>query len=414
MNNGRLTVISADCHAGAEFMTDYREYLDPAFRDDFADFCVAVDAFDARHGVGLTAGGAVATEQNGLWDAKIRTQCLDADGVAAEVIYAQGSVPFGLYPAVGGGERLDYVVTPRQAAAGCRAYNRWLADLCAQDRRRHMGIAQISLRDVHAAVEEVENAARLGLRGGVFLPPLSSQTEIPFFNDPVYEPLWSACAANHMALNMHGGSGLAYNNGPGSSEINLAEVDWFSHRGLSHLIFGGVFERHPNLHLAITEQRTHWLQPLLAEFDSIDAFAKKNRYRNGGGLPRKPSEYFLANCFIGASFLSKLECDARGDIGAKCFMWGSDYPHNEGAWPHTGEALRYTFGSGVPASEMKSMLGGNAIRCYYLDANELRPVAERIGPTEGDIRVPIDLLPGEAPGEAYNRSWAFRRHGPWH
>jgi predicted TIM-barrel fold metal-dependent hydrolase len=414
MNSEALTIISADCHAGAEHMVGYRTHLDPAYRNDFEDYCSAIQAFDSAYGEGFTAGGATSAGEEGLWDAEVRTHCLDADGVAAEVIHAQGSVPFGQYPAVGGGRRLNYTATAAQLAAGCRAYNRWLAELCAHDTRRHLGIARVPLPDVGAAVKEVEYAASLGLRGGIALPPLSSQTAIPFFNDPIYEPLWSACEAHGMVLNMHGGSGLAYNEGPGSSQINLAEVDWFSHRGLSHLIFGGVFERHANLHLAITEQRTHWLQPLLKEFDSIHEFTNRHRFGNGGGLPKKPSEYFLSNCFIGASFMSRLECEARGEIGAACFMWGSDYPHNEGAWPYTGEALRYTFGDGVPTGEVAAMLGGNAMRCYYLDATELHFVAKRIGPTLAEMNVPIEVLPGEAPGDAPNRSWAFRRNGPWH
>ncbi len=38
----RYTVISADCHAGASHAT-YREYLDPAFHEDF-------DAWRQSHG----------------------------------------------------------------------------------------------------------------------------------------------------------------------------------------------------------------------------------------------------------------------------------------------------------------------------------------------------------------------------
>jgi hypothetical protein len=95
-------------------------------------------------------------------------------------------------------------------------------------------------------------------------------------------------------------------------------------------------------------------------------------------------------------------------------MWGSDYPHNEGAWPYTLTALRYTFGEGASAADIKAMLGGNAARCYHIDLTDLAPVAGKIGPTESDLRVPVDRLPGEAPGEAPVRSWAFRRHGAWH
>lgn len=412
MAQERLTIISADCHAGPARMADYADYLDPEFRADYADYCALIDAYDAEFGAGLTGGGATSTGEDGLWDPAIRTRELDGDGVAAEVIYAQGSVAFATYPAVGGGRKMDFEATPAQLAAGCRAYNRWLAELCSADPRRHLGIARIPLPDVEAAVAEVEHAASLGLRGGVHLPPVTSAQALPYFNDPMYEPLWAACAANRMTLNMHGGANLVYGNGPECFPLTLAEVDWLSHRGLSHLIFSGVFERHPDLHLAMTEQRTQWVHQLLDDFDSVYAHAGKFGFQ--AHLPRKPSEYFATNCFIGASFLSRPECDNRGEVGSRCFMWGSDYPHNEGTWPYTEKALRYAFGGDVSSSELGAMLAGNASRCYHLDLDELRSIAERIGPTEAELRVPIEVLPGEAPGDPPVRSWAFRRHGAWH
>jgi predicted TIM-barrel fold metal-dependent hydrolase len=412
MDGERLTIVSADCHAGSADMADYRAYMDPPFRADYDAYCAAIDAYEARTPSGLTKGGATSTGEAGLWDIAIRTRCLDEDGVAAEVIFAQGSIPFGPYPAVGGGRKLDFEASAQQTAAGCRAYNRWLAERCAQDPARHLGIARVPLPDVEAAVEEVELAAKLGLRGGVHLPPITSEHAMPFFNDPIYEPFWAACEANRMVLNMHGGANLHYGNGPENFLLTLAEVDWLSHRGLAHLILSGVFERHPNLHLAMTEQRTHWVHQLLADLDSAHEFARK--FGMPGPQPRKPSDYFMSNCFIGASFLSKPECDARGEVGTQCFMWGSDYPHNEGTWPHTDAALRYAFGGDVPSADLRAMLAGNAARCYYLDLGELRPIAERIGPTEAELRAPIEVLPGEAEGEKPVRSWAFRRHGAWH
>jgi hypothetical protein len=58
------------------------------------------------------------------------------------------------------------------------------------------------------------------------------------------------------------------------------------------------------------------------------------------------------------------------------------------------------------------MLGENAARCYGLDIGELKPVADRIGPTEEDLRAPVDQLP--AAGDKRMKSWGFRVGGPWH
>ena len=40
--------------------------------------------------------------------------------------------------------------------------------------------------------------------------------------------------------------------GPVALAILLKEVTWFANRNLTHLIYGGVFERHPSLTVAFT------------------------------------------------------------------------------------------------------------------------------------------------------------------
>ena len=57
-------------------------------------------------------------------------------------------------------------------------------------------------------------------------------------------------------------------------------------------------------------------------------------------------------------------------------MWGQDYPHAEGTYPYTREALRNTF-AGVPTDEVAPMVGGTAAEVYGFDLDALAPVAER-------------------------------------
>jgi predicted TIM-barrel fold metal-dependent hydrolase len=66
-------------------------------------------------------------------------------------------------------------------------------------------------------------------------------------------------------------------------------------------------------------------------------------------------------------------------------MWGSDYPHIEGTWPNTMDALRATFGD-YPEEEIRSILGGNAMKVYGFDSEQLTKTAARIGPTIASIR----------------------------
>jgi predicted TIM-barrel fold metal-dependent hydrolase len=249
------------------------------------------------------------------------------------------------------------------------------------------------------------------LNGGIFLPPLVGD-DFPPYNDPMYEPIWAACEAHEMTINLHGGANMFYGSGPERGALILAEVDWFSRRGLWFLIFSGVFQRHPRLHVALTEQRAHWVAPMLRDLDSIYLWQGSKELR--AFLKKTPSQYFAENCFVGASFMSRLECEARHEIGVGNMMWGSDYPHQEGTWPWTDLALRWTFGAaGAPVEDVRAIIGENAARCYHLDLKALRKKADEIGPRESDLRKPVsvDQLPVFPDRMA---SWAFRQAGPWH
>ena len=46
---------------------------------------------------------------------------------------------------------------------------------------------------------------------------------------------------------------------PASMAICMIELGWFSHRVFWHLVFGGVFDRHPGLKLVLTEQSAGWV-----------------------------------------------------------------------------------------------------------------------------------------------------------
>ena len=77
--------------------------------------------------------------------------------------------------------------------------------------------------------------------------------------------------------------------------------------------------------------------------------------------------------------MPQAETQMRHAIGIDRVMWGSDYPHVEGTWPHTWRFLTQAF-NGVPETEVRKMVGENALACYGFDPAELAPVAARIGP----------------------------------
>src|SRR5262249_57211227 len=52
-----------------------------------------------------------------------------------------------------------------------------------------------------------------------------------------------------------------------------------------------------------------------------------------------------------------------GFTGASTVMWGNDYPHHEGTWPHSREVVARLFAD-VPGAEARQIIHENAKKLY--------------------------------------------------
>ena len=48
-------------------------------------------------------------------------------------------------------------------------------------------------------------------------------------------------------------------------------------------------------------------------------------------------------------------------------LWANDYPHHEGSWPHSAEAIERTMG-GLTDAQRTKILGLNAVRLFKFNA----------------------------------------------
>jgi predicted TIM-barrel fold metal-dependent hydrolase len=398
----RFLVVSSDCHAGLP-PEQYRGYLDPQYREMFdVALPIQISEMDRMSRMFLIDDinrqwrAEVGEALTGAWDHDQRLRVMDADGIAAEVIFPDGiternTPPFG----AGLSLPVEDRVVPELQWAGARAHNRWLAELVAMAPLRRFGVALVpALWSVDEAVKEVEWAARHGLRG-ILLPSLWGRLDA--YHHPKYEPLWSACVDHDVVIHFHSGAApmedafgpLVEPDGvvrPGAMGIYVSEVVWFAARPITFLIWGGVFERHPKLRVAVTESTTVWVPEYLAlldqRYEETHYSAKLGDYRSH--LKSRPSEYFARQVALGASCMPRREAELRHRIGLPSIMWGSDYPHPEGTWPITSRQLHETF-DGLPEAEVAAMLGGNAARFYGFDEAALAPLVARIGPTRASF-----------------------------
>ncbi|HVX22295.1 MAG TPA: amidohydrolase family protein [Acidimicrobiales bacterium] len=379
----RQVVISSDCHAGASVM-GYRDYLEQEWHEEFdawaQDFADPWDdEGDDRIRMGVASGSS-----SWSWDGDTRTRLLDQDGITAEVLFPNTAPPFfpsGVLTASVPVDRDDY----RRRFAGLRAHNRWLADFCNALPGRRAGIAQIFLNDVDDAVAEIRAAADLGLKG--ILLPGDALVTVPLYY-PRYEPVWQVCEELGLPVHRHGNlpaDAASAETGPAGPAVGAMESGFFGRRGLAHLIFAGVFERHPDLVMVLTEVGSGWVPQYLAELDALWGGAQMKgsilNYFAGEAaqyLPAPPSEYFARQCYLGSSLFTGAEGAMREEIGVGKIMWGSDFPHMEGSYPYSKEAIQAAF-AGAPADDARQMLAGTAAAVYGFDLDALQLVADRIG-----------------------------------
>jgi predicted TIM-barrel fold metal-dependent hydrolase len=391
----RYTVISADTHAGGSH-AQYREFLDPKFHEDF-------DAWRGRYKNPFSDLGDRRRYRN--WDDEMRNSQQDADGVVGEVIFPNTVPPFFpsfvLFAPPPSAE--DY----QRRRAGIQAHNRWLEDFCSRAPERRAGIGQIFINDIDDAVEDVKWIKEHGLRGGILLPNIPPDVNwIKPLNHPDYDRLWAVCQDLEVPVNVHSGTGSpTYAPVPSSALIMLTEVEHYGKRPLYFLMLSGVFDRFPRLKFVMTEGGCAWVPSLLERLDGMLESVRTTgqigelRFKPEHRLPKSATEYFHQNIWLGVSFPKIADAAAaRTSLGFDKFMWGSDYPHDEGTYPYTKLALRQVFHDWREA-DLRKVLAENAASVYGFDLAALAEPASRLGPTVGEVAQPLTELP-ENPNEA--------------
>jgi predicted TIM-barrel fold metal-dependent hydrolase len=401
----RLIVISSDSHAGAD-IHHYKSYLEKRWHDEFDAWAESYSNpwtfIDPRpeDDKPRIAGASADSALN--WDSERRIGDLESEGIVGEVIFPNTPTPFvpdSTLSAPFPRTRDEY----EHRWAGLQAHNRWLADFCSEHPERRAGVAEILLYDIDDSVKEVRAIHAAGLRGGVVLPVDGAEDGLApvYYTD--YEPLWSVCEELGVPVHRHArapGNPVSRRTGPGGIAIGLAELAFWDHRALSHIIFSGVLERHPQLRFVFTETGAGWLPPELAR---LDAFYAASRMGKNSGiqaflvdalaeLTMSPSEYFARNIWVGASLLTPSEMKVREEVGVSKLMWGQDYPHAEGTFPYTRAAYQLLLGD-LPDNEIRMMLSETAAEIYNFDLEALQPIADRVGPTLDEIHAPLTSLP---------------------
>jgi hypothetical protein len=186
-DNTPLTVVSCDSHVGPKLKDQLREYCPSKYLEEF-------DAFVGREERRATPMlGARAQHPNidraGHYDPAARLDDMDADGVAAELMWHFSQNGENLpWIGIGLGTVLKHQF--ELAAVAYDIYNRWLADFCATDPERLLGLVYIPTWDIDASIKTLEWARTRNLRCVNF--PAPSRPGVKEYNHLDWDPFWSA------------------------------------------------------------------------------------------------------------------------------------------------------------------------------------------------------------------------------
>jgi len=371
-------ILSSDSHV-FEPPDLWTTRIDAAFRDRAPRFQridgvdqIVVEADQVLSGIGLISNAGARFEApetisgrgrfedvpRGGYDPGQHLADMQLDGVAGEVLYpSQGLFYFR-------------VKDSGLMSAIFRAYNDWLAEFCRTDPSRLKGVAMINLDDVQEGIEELERTARLGLAGAMI-------SELPIddrrYDQPEYEPFWTAAEALGMPLSLHTATRRQgrIRGAPGQTlrdASSRATKAFGPATSLCDMIFSGVLERHPRLIVAVVEFELSWAPHIL---DTMDYTYRERheeaiyRFKDG----RRPSDFFHRNVVL--SFQEDaVGIRLRDVIGIDNMMWGSDYPHSESTFPQSRKILAEIL-AGVPDDEQAKIVGGNTARVYGFDLARL-------------------------------------------
>jgi predicted TIM-barrel fold metal-dependent hydrolase len=288
----------------------------------------------------------------GLADRDVRYRHMQAENIHKEILFPQSILLYNGQP--------DLEV--RETVF--RIYNEWLARIQKERPGVFYGVGVCSnWWDPEKARDAIQQIKDLGLK--TFMIPNrpgnhADGTAITY-GSPRMEPFWDAVAEAGLPVCFHIAEGFELEGRGVFGALNLFAFAPFR-LPLGHLIFGGVFDRHPDLQVVFAEGGISWVPSALQDAEAI--------YDSFGDLlaPRpleRPSHYWHKNCY--ATFQNdRLGLELLHYIGADRVLWAEDYPHPEGSFGY-GYSSRDAVINSVSEADAAKILGGTAISLFNLN-----------------------------------------------
>lgn len=285
-------------------------------------------------------------------DQRLREQ--DRDGIDAEVLFP----PFFASAFI---EGISEVAAYRAMVS---AYNTFLAeDFCSAAPDRLIGSAIIPVSGIGDACAELRHIHELGLRC-VSPHQFPNGTGYSAAEDDAF---WELTLELGLRVAPHICMGEV--NVPSATPGRDSFASVVARRAgpkpvfcLAQLIMAGVFDRFAQLQLFFAETNGYWIPGALYFMD--DSYELWKDWF-GISLDRKPSEYIMERCYF--SIVRDPVALRMGELlPFDRIMWGSDFPHSAGSFPHSREFLDEAF-AGLGADTRRQVLLETPAKYFGLD-----------------------------------------------
>jgi predicted TIM-barrel fold metal-dependent hydrolase len=253
-----------------------------------------------------------------------------------------------------------------------RAFNDFALEISSTAPDRIVLLPRMPAMHQEKCFSEMQRVAKQGTKA-IELSPLDAD---PPLWDRSWEPLWAGAEELGIPICFHIGdkSGTPYAPNEYGRSFALFSIAPFTVApAIAQVIFSGVFERHPNLHISVAECRVGWL-PFLIEW--MDRQVRERPTDPTAPLSLLPSQYFARNMtatfeddMIGARLLAEDWAHLRDSA-----MWGGDYPHPQGVWPDIDPVMDELF-RGVDPDLRQEIVFNRAARTFKLNVPAGAPAA---------------------------------------
>lgn len=225
-----------------------------------------------------------------------------------------------LYPTLG--LRLGLIRDADWGAALARAYNDWMHATFTRDNARISAVAVLPIQDPQLAARELRRAVtELGAVAGLIVAA-QRRTAI---GDPFYDPLYAEAQRLDVPIAIHaGGPGNRYDMFDRAIESRCVGHPTSLVLELTSMMFGGVFDRFPELRFSFMEGGIAWAIFLRERMhEAYEQWAVQ-----APELRRDPDEHLTSGrIFFHCEADERIIPYAVSVLGEDALLYASDFPH---------------------------------------------------------------------------------------